>query len=430
MQWFVEIGIDVTLWISGLVYLMPLRHRSHLKKRLVVTAVVWIIISVATIQIKPGIWGSPLPVLAGYYLLMVAFFLWCGSVNLSVAMYCSVWALLTQQIISEMWGLLFRVHAVSVLHIKGGYLPIATLFFAFWYSIAGVTIARWMPEKKNYEIGPRQLTSALFLLVIFELMSGMMLSDYEISITIQGMFIIILVQLYCVTVLYMQNELFKKSAMREELMTLELLQKQQADQYDLSKENIELINRKCHDLKHQIAAIRNLANEAEREKYLKEVEDSVRIYESIVKTGNDVLDTILTEKSLRCKERQIVINCVADGRQLAFIDSIDLYTIFGNAIDNAMESVEKFIEQDRRQIDVLIYLKQQFLVINIINPVEQQPEFEDSLPVTTKEDKGYHGYGLKSIRHTVKKYDGFLSVRVEDGCFSLKILFPVSLETA
>ena len=67
-------------------------------------------------------------------------------------------------------------------------------------------------------------------------------------------------------------------------------------QYQLSKETIELINHKCHDLKHQVQAIRAVKDEKERETYLEKIEKSVQIYSAIVRTGNEILDTILTEK--------------------------------------------------------------------------------------------------------------------------------------
>ena len=74
---------------------------------------------------------------------------------------------------------------------------------------------------------------------------------------------------------------------------------------------------------------------------------------------------------------------------------------------------------------MMVYKRQKFLIIHIVNPMAGTPRFVGDLPVTTKKDKDYHGYGLKSIRRTVKKYDGFVSVGTEDGCFSLKMLIPV-----
>ena len=112
-----------------------------------------------------------------------------------------------------------------------------------------------------------------------------------------------------------------------------------------------------------------------------------------------------------------------------FINAIDLYAILGNALDNAMEAVEKFKHEEKRQIDVMIYRQQNFLVMNVINPIKGNLVYEEELPVSTKGDKRFHGFGLKSIRYIVKKYDGFLNISEEDGCFSLKILIPIPKST-
>lgn len=428
MDWLEVFAITLTMWGAGFIFLLPLKHRAHWHVRLAVMAAAWLALGFATVYLNRF-----LEVRAGMLLrlimdlaLMICFFLFCARIQMTAAIYCTVWALLTQQLVHQVWQLMYLAGIFSLIESSALFPLSALLFFTFFYLLGAFTIARFMPEKENYRIGPRQLGSAIFLLAIYEQMLFFMQYRRNSNGDLSEMTIYVLVQIYCITLLYMQNELFKKSAMRQELTTWELLRKQQAGQYSLAKENIALINRKCHDLKHQINALRHLTGEEERESYLSEIENSVQIYEAIVKTGNDVLDTILTEKSLRCRERDISINCVADGRQLDFFDPVDLYTIFGNALDNAVESVEQFDDPQKRQIDVLIYAKQQFLIINIMNPVKEKPHFEDNLPVTTKKDKGYHGYGLKSIRHTVKHYGGFLTVNAADGFFSLKILFPRS----
>ena len=214
--------------------------------------------------------------------------------------------------------------------------------------------------------------------------------------------------------------------MRQELDMLNFLWKKEQEQYLLSKENIALINQKCHDLKHQIRAIRQLKQE-DMEQYLKDMEESIQIYEAIVKTGNEVLDTILTEKSLYCRRHGVTISCVADGTLLDFIQTVDLYAILGNAVDNAVEAVEKFQEREKRQIDILIYKEKKFLVINVVNPIKENLVYgeEGTFPITTKKDKHYHGFGLRSIEHMAKKYGGCVNIHEEDGCFSLTILIPL-----
>ncbi|MGN1157601.1 MAG: ATP-binding protein, partial [Agathobacter sp.] len=273
-------------------------------------------------------------------------------------------------------------------------------------------------------IGPRQLTLAILICTIFELLAFRPeLQDLKEG-SIGSAFSIYLLQWISVIVLYLQNELFRKSSMKQELELVTLLLQKEQEQYRLSKENIDIINQKCHDLKHQIRAVRKVTEE-ERDQYLKEIEESISIYEAIVQTGNEVLDTILTEKSLYCRKKGITISCVADGKLLDFIHPMDLYSLFGNALDNSIEAVEQFEEEEKRQIDVLIFKQQNFLVVNIINPSKEVLAMEDEMPITTKRDKNLHGFGLRSMKYIVKKYDGFFNITQEDGCFSLKFLFPI-----
>lgn len=213
--------------------------------------------------------------------------------------------------------------------------------------------------------------------------------------------------------------------MQKELDMIQLLLWQQKEQYQISKETIDLINHKCHDLKHQVHAIRAVKGEAEREAYLKEIEDSVQIYDSIVHTGNEILDVILTEKSLFCKKYGIRISCVADGRLLSFMDPVDLYALLGNALDNAIEALKKISREKERAIDIMLYEKRSFLLLQIINPVEWEVNFKDGLPVSTKEENGYHGFGVKSMQHLAQKYGGFMTTEVKDGCFYLIIVMPL-----
>ena len=80
-----------------------------------------------------------------------------------------------------------------------------------------------------------------------------------------------------------------------------------------SKESIELINYKYHDLKHQIAVLRSEEDPQKREAFLDEMEAEIRQYEAQNKTGNKVLDTVLRIKRLYSNKNGITFTCVADG---------------------------------------------------------------------------------------------------------------------
>lgn len=67
-------------------------------------------------------------------------------------------------------------------------------------------------------------------------------------------------------------------------------------------------------------------------------------------------------------------------------------------------------------------------ILQVENFYEGDLRFVDGLPVTTKGDPNYHGFGLKSIRSTAEKYGGTVSVQAEDGLFLLRVALPVETE--
>ena len=180
-----------------------------------------------------------------------------------------------------------------------------------------------------------------------------------------------------------------------------VLQAQYA-QYRSAQDSIDLINKKYHDLKHQIAVLRSETSE-EKAHYLDAMEQEIRSYEAQNKTGNEVLDTILTSKSLYCQQHGITLTCVADGAALDFMDTMDLCSLFGNALDNAIESVEKLPDSEQRLIHLVVARQKSFLWIRVENTYDGAFQADGTLPKTTKTDARHHGYGLKSIYDTAEK---------------------------
>lgn len=212
---------------------------------------------------------------------------------------------------------------------------------------------------------------------------------------------------------------------QHDLESMEMILHNQYNQYQQSQETLDLINYKYHDLKHHIIALRAEENKEKRNAYLDQMEDEIRNYEAQNKTGNQVLDTLLTAKSLYCMREKIALTYVVDGARLDFMDVMDICSIFGNALDNAIECEKKIPETEKRMIHVSMFVQQTFLIIRFENYCEGELNFEQNLPVTTKKQAEFHGYGLKSLRHTVHKYGGEVDIDVEDQWFRLKILIPM-----
>ena len=141
-------------------------------------------------------------------------------------------------------------------------------------------------------------------------------------------------------------------------------------------------------------------------------------------TGNAALDVILTEKMLSCNQSGIKLGCIADGKSLDFMREDDVYSLFGNLIDNAIEAVSQ-LDEKKRVIGFKVRAVENLLSVNVHNYYEKPITFVGGIPQTTKADKKYHGYGMKSIQYICRKYGGDLSINAENNVFNINILFSL-----
>lgn len=194
-------------------------------------------------------------------------------------------------------------------------------------------------------------------------------------------------------------------------------------QYEFIKTNIDTINTKCHDMRHIIKSGGAYTDAVKNE--IGNVENAISAYDSMVNTGNAVFDVVLSEKSIECFKKDINLFCMADGSSISFLDEVSVYSIFGNAIENAMQYVDKFTTEDKRFINVNVRKCGTMAVINVENVLEDELEFKDGLPATNKQDSDYHGFGMKSMRATAEKYGGEIGVFTDGGMFRLSIVIPI-----
>lgn len=230
--------------------------------------------------------------------------------------------------------------------------------------------------------------------------------------------------LACVFTLCLQSGMLENVALRQDMEIVEKLWHDDIARYELSKENIEMINMKCHDLKHRLREMRLSDCDVSKEE-IEEIENAVNIYDCNIKTGCEPLDVILTEKSLFCRKNGIKLSCMADGESLDFMTAGELYTLFGNMLSNAVEAVQKISDKDKRVIDFTARRVGEMLVICTENYCDVEPTFKNGLPKTSKADEINHGYGIKSMKLLVEKHGGELKASADGGTFTLRILLPV-----
>lgn len=412
-------------WGTLTAFCLPLRRREDFRVRLALSLLPLLLLtplySLGFRNVSPEEqWIAAPLVFALSILLLAGLVAFCVETDWSGAVYCAVWCAISAQLISELWNVWvwflrerFPLTEIWMRH-SAARILLVILFTAGCCTGIRFTIARSMPFHKMYHVGPRQMSSALILGLMFTWMFVFLMSKNRAGEPLSTVGIEVVCQFYCLTLMYLQTELFKKSAMQKEMDTLNLLYDRQRQQYQIARQNVQIINRRCHELKVQIADLRRMGVDAAFQKSLDEAETAARLYDAGANTGNEVLDVVLTEKTLLCESRKIQLNAVADGSCLRHFEPSDLYALFANALDHAIESAVHIQQQDRRVIDLLVCVRQSFVVINVISP-EREVQMGDNRTLN---------YEIKVIKRIVQKYKGTLTTETRSGFFAIKIIFP------
>ncbi len=416
-------------WLACLVYILPARRTAGWRFWLAAAGVLagQTVFLVLTDDVPLALW---IPCMLGAVGIMFAFILFsCPGGALAAGYSCVRAFLLAEFAASLEWQLYYNYVAVTGADLMPVRLVFLSVVYAGAFGLMFLLEKRSRPRQMRLSIAGRELAGALVIGESVFFMSN--LSYIQIVTPFSGQYvgeifnIRTLVDLGGLAILYAYHLQRVELQMRHELETIDAILRSQYVQYQQSRESIDLINRKYHDLKHQIAALRAEPDAARRAAWLDEMESDIIAYEAQNKTGNQVLDVLLTGKSLYCQKHGIRLTTVADGTALEGVSPMDLCTLVGNALDNAIESVRKIADREKRLIHVSVARQKSFVLLRFENCYEGELRFEDGLPVTTKADANYHGYGLKSIRRTAQKYGGTVTVNTRKNWFELKVLLPL-----
>lgn len=226
---------------------------------------------------------------------------------------------------------------------------------------------------------------------------------------------------FAVQFLYSKNVSYLREQEQRDKIQIAQLQQQFTYYQDKLKDE-ERVRALYHDLKNHLLVLESRQNTEETRQMAESLRSQIAGYENYVHTGNEFLDIILKDKAVKAREKQIDFSAMVDWGGIDFVEPLDISTIFGNAIDNAIEACEKLAE-DQRLITVKAESVRNMLLITIENSTlsESQPTEE-----TTKQDHFLHGFGISNIKNAVEKYGGQCSFRQEDGTYRLKILIPIS----
>ena len=227
--------------------------------------------------------------------------------------------------------------------------------------------------------------------------------------------------LFLLLFLYQKNSTYlrcQKDIAQQEIRELEL----KYEYYKEKQKDEEKVRSVYHDMKNHLLVLQKQINSPETAEMVEKLQSQVAMYEDYEHTGNDILDIILKEKSETARERNIALSVIVNLNDVDFIEPLDISTIFGNGLDNAIEASEK-LPEEQRAILVKAGKMQNFFSVRIENNCLQNSR--NTKNRTTKADDFLHGFGISNMRKAVEKYDGQLTIKCENGKFTLKILIPI-----
>lgn len=403
---------------------LPVRNRFL--ARIVISLGIFAVLSMALLLFNTAA-ANYTYVRTGYYYAMyvaAVMLIWfCYRCTFIETLYVSTVGAIIQHLMFSLTEIILLVSRLCSreIHIDAtAYAIVNTVFYAISYAVILFLFNRYL------KVSVLTINKARLIIPIILLPTSTTLMNMLIEMSPQQPQQMLYYRLYstmvCVSMFCIMLGVFETGKIQHEMEIIKQVNARQREQYEMKKDLIDLVNVRYHDLKKQLNAGVNLHQYYSPEE-LQQIENDLIPYDFLAHTGNEILDVILTDKGLTCNREQIKLTYLIDGERLDFIHSTDMYAIFGNLLDNAIESVMHLNNPEMRVISMKMTTVGDMIYIHTFNYCDSKSlVFVDGLPQTTKQDPANHGYGMKSIRMSVEKYGGEMLVSAEDNIFNVNIM--------
>lgn len=235
-----------------------------------------------------------------------------------------------------------------------------------------------------------------------------MMEQVNVDIALSSVFFAISIILMIIVVHFYYQQQHERESLKFVEMRNELLE----TNYNSLKELYEANSKLFHDFKNHIRVIGRLVDENNMEelrKYVADFELKDRQGNTTVWTEDTVVNFILNNKISLGQQMGIQVNAYIDFPLKTNIKSNDMTTILANLFDNAIEACNRIPNGEEKKIDVTIRRINEMLIVKFENTCYQEPMRKDDSYISLKINKHFHGWGLKSVESTVKKYGGELN---------------------
>ena len=358
----------------------------------------------------------------------------CFKEKFGVILFCGIWSY-TVQHFSYLIGNLITteaglssgsVYESTITVYNAGSLLIGTAAFVAVYLVSMFSVRYIFRNMSGIRIHGFMLVVLSILSLVIEIALNAVVVFLQVENMSRTLFALCYVydMIVCLlTIGLLIFSLWNKSLQHEKAI-MELRFGRERESFEIRKDKIDRINIMCHDLKHRI---RELGETGYASDKLKKLESAIKSYDAGYRTGNDALDVILSDASVRCEKNGVQLVCMADGSALAAMETDHIYSLFDNAIDNAIDAAEKVSEPEKRYVYVTVSRKGGMVAAHVENCFVNDGRliFSDGVPLTTRDEPDeLHGDGMRGVKHIVEIYDGGMAVNVEGDKFTLDIFIP------
>lgn len=268
------------------------------------------------------------------------------------------------------------------------------------------------------------INASIAIFVLINIGGNLLLLQYELSgkdyifLLFDALFAII-ISLYVFHLL----DIFTEN--KDLKYKLALYEKQAKSNYDYYAKQIES-NRKAlsviHDIRKHIRVLEEL-KEGQVSSQLQGYSDSFEemISPLIVKQYSDsaILNIIINDKAEYCEKNGIQFDIDIQHVNVDFMKSIDITTIFGNILDNAIEACEK---AEEKRIGLKIYPFNELIYVELLNTFRAPVHMDKTGRPQSMKGEG-HGIGLENVENALRRYNGDIQYTISDHLFSLEIMF-------
>ncbi len=181
-----------------------------------------------------------------------------------------------------------------------------------------------------------------------------------------------------------------------------------------------------HDWKNHMLLLQTMMENQDYEKakaYFNDLTDRNEVAGGRIVTGNEIVDIILSAKSMEMESSKIECTCNGGLEALHYMESVDCCVLFSNLIDNAIEANCKY--DGKRWLRIHTIHNHGHIVISIENQMNGELKQEGEQLLTTKEDSSRHGIGMQNAIEVIRKYNGEYQIQANGNTFAIRMMFPI-----